>query len=960
MKQRKSGDKPQDRQENTSQIGFGERTSRQSQDFTYRPPEYGYPVSPRLTQLRRAGGVLDDTSTPPTTLPQERDRLSGMAPSQYQQITFQELLGIGSVAGTTSTFSSMSHETGKMSDLSTNIESSQEIQQRETNESPLSVEDRHFLENTSIYPIRDLTTGAIIEFSRGEGSPLSSYAAYDLEDSTGRTSLRFIDNSSDLSLYPENRYALFSQNPAPYDGYQLLPPCEALRYFREREKRTREIAQAQRLHSQISSLDISQTGTFPIPDIQNIDKQQQAEFELLHEQEANSTLSSSGLSSDSRDEKSRSNTIEAQRRSGSDEIGTQKTQNTRSSTVISPYRERVTRLEFDSQGLTVHPSQQDREKGVKTGRISYLRQDQEATPPARQPENSRNQIPSQNDGSKSLEKKNRVHFAANLEAKKSFHKKDSPSSQDQTKDESTSSQKSPIRRASAELPQQIAGLSRVPVSGYRMDCMIRAVLVSGGHDQEHPQFEPIVTRVRNYLVQEHLTRTGLMLNIGDESGLNAIAYMRSIQLDNQPLLDPRRGIDVYTLDPQTGQERFTQAVGGEQGQQPYAIFLDDSIPGEEHFHGLLADVRRGAPQDDPYRVTLTALEDLVNTSPLGWKRTEDQASSETDSQASSVSSTKKRTDKPSSTAEIKRERKRKRQEIISDKDHSGKKSDLGDQSAPRVPWEEEELENLVLQVNALKKDNPKAKLPRDQDLAKRLQRYRLSPDEWKQVLAYMKNYGILTNAKGKTYAYLQTYSRELSTKRNLKAAKNKGMTPQEYKEHSLENAAKKKDMTVLEYKEWVLDNTAKNKDMTVPEYNKWRLENAAKKKDMTPQEYNKWKLENAAKNKDMTVPEYQKWKLENAAKNKDMTVPEYKEWKLENAAKNKDMTVPEYNKWKLENAAKNKDMTVPEYKEWILENTAKNKDMTVPEYKEWVLENTAKNKGMTVPEYKEWVLENNI
>ena len=140
-----------------------------------------------------------------------------------------------------------------------------------------------------------------------------------------------------------------------------------------------------------------------------------------------------------------------------------------------------------------------------------------------------------------------------------------------------------------ELPQQIGGYHRQNVSGTGMDCMIRAVLVSGGHTPDHPQFKDTVTDIRTSLVQAGLTRRNRMLNLGDESGLGAIALMRSIQIGDQPLLDPRRGIDVYTLDPQTGQERVTHAVEGEAGQQPYAIFLDDSIPGTEHFHALVPE-----------------------------------------------------------------------------------------------------------------------------------------------------------------------------------------------------------------------------------------------------------------------------------------------------------------------------------------------------------------------------------
>jgi hypothetical protein len=117
--------------------------------------------------------------------------------------------------------------------------------------------------------------------------------------------------------------------------------------------------------------------------------------------------------------------------------------------------------------------------------------------------------------------------------------------------------------------------------------MIRAVLVTANHNQNHPNFEPQVTLIRQRLDETRLARSDQMLDLGNESGLGAIALMRSIQLDNQPLLDPRRGIDVYTLNPRTHQERVTHAIEGETGHSPYAIFLDDSTPGSEHYYALV-------------------------------------------------------------------------------------------------------------------------------------------------------------------------------------------------------------------------------------------------------------------------------------------------------------------------------------------------------------------------------------
>src|ERR1041385_1272127 len=423
MPLKSTGDKPQNHQENTDRSHSPGQLSHTQYDFTHRPPGYGGNASSRLTELRRLGGVRSDTSTP---LPQERDRVNtssvpevsptfhftdipinqqniqdsynppstSLSPSeqillsseintyqQYRQISFQELLESNDTSSIIAAFSSRSYETGERDGLSRNVENRQEI-----NECPLSVEDHQFLENTPIYPIRNLTTGVITAFNRGGGGPLrSSYAVCDTQDPTGKASLYFIDNSSDpSSLYPADRYAIFRQNPAPYDAYQLLSPLEALQYFREREKQTQGIAQAQQLSSQISSLDISPTSLTPMQDIQDINERQQAEFNLLHRQEASDTLSSSRLHSDSRDEEPRSNTAEAQ--------------------------------DTESKPL----------------------------------------------------KKKQVQFASNLQVIKILGSGNPLFSQKPTQDRSLSPRELPIRRASPELPQQIAGLSRIPVSGRRM------------------------------------------------------------------------------------------------------------------------------------------------------------------------------------------------------------------------------------------------------------------------------------------------------------------------------------------------------------------------------------------------------------------------------------------------------------------------------------------------------------
>ena len=142
----------------------------------------------------------------------------------------------------------------------------------------------------------------------------------------------------------------------------------------------------------------------------------------------------------------------------------------------------------------------------------------------------------------------------------------------------------------AELPQQFSKYQRQNVSGRGLNCMIRAVLVSANHNQNDLNFEPQVDYIRQNLVEAGIVESNQMLNLGDDTGLTAIAMMRSIMLkDNQPLLDPQRGIDVYTLDPKSGELRVTHAVEGEAGQPSYSVFLENSTPGNEHYYALIPE-----------------------------------------------------------------------------------------------------------------------------------------------------------------------------------------------------------------------------------------------------------------------------------------------------------------------------------------------------------------------------------
>ena len=119
----------------------------------------------------------------------------------------------------------------------------------------------------------------------------------------------------------------------------------------------------------------------------------------------------------------------------------------------------------------------------------------------------------------------------------------------------------------------------IEVSGVGMNCMIRALLASAGHNMRDPNIEQLVDDARNVAIQEGVTTQGALLNIGDQSGQSIIRY-----LQRERVLDPQRGVSVQILDSQAQEVRGQEIVVGNDPDLPnYSVFLD--VQGI-HFYGI--------------------------------------------------------------------------------------------------------------------------------------------------------------------------------------------------------------------------------------------------------------------------------------------------------------------------------------------------------------------------------------
>ena len=145
------------------------------------------------------------------------------------------------------------------------------------------------------------------------------------------------------------------------------------------------------------------------------------------------------------------------------------------------------------------------------------------------------------------------------------------------------------------VPDRIAGFRRENVSGHGMDCLIRAILVSAGFNQVQPEFEQLVTFARSEVQKEAeqgkiaISEDG-MLDLATPSGMTVIRVLRRCSFqDGQPVLSPRRGMAVYSLDPHTGQPRERPTIPHGLESTPrslpeYPLFLY-----ERHYQGLISE-----------------------------------------------------------------------------------------------------------------------------------------------------------------------------------------------------------------------------------------------------------------------------------------------------------------------------------------------------------------------------------
>ena len=387
------------------------------------------------------------------------------------------------------------------------------------------------------------------------------------------------------------------------------------------------------------------------------------------------------------------------------------------------------------------------------------------------------------------------------------------------------------------LPDQItignSSYRRENVSGDGLNCAIRAALVSAGRDQDHPQFEQIVKYTRKYLIDSNLVHEDQMLDLGLASGRRMIAHLRQVFLpDRTPLLDPSRPIEVVTLDPHTGLPRSVLAVESQSDGEPLRVFLDEA---NEHFSGLVPTHEQVTPQR-------TLREELYIDTNQGYFHTTSYKSDYSD------------------------------KTNLIDNTRSSEKEE-------RVPWEDRDLEELVIRVKALKANDPKAKLTRvtDRYFLEKLRTHRFSPSEWEQVRSYMQ-YHKIKNTDA-VYKYLRTYAQAPSTSRANIAAAKKGQTLSQYRKESKKRNATKKGQTLSQYTEESRRRTAESQGKTLSQYRRESRRRTAESQGQTLSQYVKESNERTAANQGKTLYQYRKEISEKF--NKNIKDPEYRQGYLE-------------------------------------------------------------------------------
>jgi len=347
-----------------------------------------------------------------------------------------------------------------------------------------------------------------------------------------------------------------------------------------------------------------------------------------------------------------------------------------------------------------------------------------------------------------------------------------------------------------EVPQDIQDQQLIPVSGDNNDCGPRAILTAAHYNPNTREWDPDwndmrleieVQNIRSHLrgipweggQNEHGRMAGEhdMLELGDEPGAELAIY-----LEETGLIGANR--DIIVTDRHSGIDRETVIAGDSENPRPnpIRIFLDYE---SQHFYAVDSFNTHDTTHTEVSYPTTTPIRIEPNNERDNGKIYQDAPTRQ------------------------------------------------------RIPWNDNELKDLVHRVHTLKTHDPRAKLTQAQDgnIPERLQTHRLSPDEWKKVRTYIKQQKIKSTSP--TYSYLQLYHRSLSTTRKHNAAKKQGKTPEQYDKDVKKSAASRQGKTLYQYNRDIKKSVADRQGKTLSQYYREEREAVADRQGKTLSQYNR-------------------------------------------------------------------------------------------------------------------------